>query len=1244
MSLGLAAAASTVVGPTASIAATGEDVVYIASKAPTPVTSDRPIVAAIEGAGFNVTVVDDDALGGLDLTGVEAIVVSSSVSPSKVGNRYRDTAVPLVSFEPFVFDDLGMTPSGGANLGELSGRRVFPIVDPAHPLAAGLSGSVGVTTSGAGLTWGKPLAEAEVVATLPGSASKATIFTYAEGAQMNGLAAPATRTGLFPSTTTGTRLTVEGTAIVVAAVEHAVADAAPPGNQAPVVDAGADVTIDDGETVSLAGSVSDDGLPEDPGSSTVAWSGPAEVSFADSTSASTTATISGGPGTYELTLTADDGELDAADSLTVTVLDPNAPVPTTVLYVAGTATGASTEQVAIQRLVDAGYEVTVADDNATSTADAASYDLVVISASTAAGRFGNDWRDVAVPMVVWEPWVFDQLGITSTNSAQGAASGQRDIRILDSEHPITAGFDGFVRVTSSGRSMTWARPEGEVAKLASHRNQTTKVSLFAYEEGAQMDDVPAPARRVGLFLATNSPSVLTDDGWTLFDRSIGWAMAEPKPAPVAAASADITSGEAPQTVTFDATASTGDIVTYAWDFGDGATGTGPNPSHTYQWGGSFEATLTVTDDAFQSSSATVSLTFDDPPPVAGGEDPIARYDFVRGADDSVVRDVSGNGAPLDLTIEDPGNVQWLGGGGLDIRTATRLISAGPASKVIGAVGATDEMTIEAWIDPLNTIQSGPARIVTLSNGIGGTDTINVMLGQGYKSAEGDRIEGRFRTSNTTAHAQPGVLSQDAALDGDLVHVVFTRDVNGIQRIYLNGSLSSEWEISGDIDVWDPATPLTLANDDVDSRGWRGVMHEVQIFDRALDETEVCTSAAQGPGRSVAGELAPSPCLLASTREGVAPLAVDFDGLASSDPDGSVVSHAWDFGDGASASTPAASHVFAAPGEFIVTLTVTDNDGNTRSASTTVEVADPNPAPIPTLQERSGMRVGGGYFNEAQHVERETWLGREMNWTAQFTDHRSASGMGSSSYGLFESPNADLPGVAERMNTSVSVGLAFGRTDLNNGGVEAVRENLQKTVDGEYDFLYYRVASRMVDAGYGDAVIRLGHEFNGLWAPWSSQGNEELFIEAWRHVHDLFENVSPDFRYDWGGLKEGWNATAPPAWPGDEYVDIVSQSIYWKKKQGWEVWNEDLWENRLLKPMRDAQVFAAAHGKQVAYSEWGILQVDAPEFIERMHAWMSSLPETGPGSMAYNVYWDSSGSLNRLDKVPAVEAKYKELFG
>ena len=53
------------------------------------------------------------------------------------------------------------------------------------------------------------------------------------------------------------------------------------------------------------------------------------------------------------------------------------------------------------------------------------------------------------------------------------------------------------------------------------------------------------------------------------------------------------------------------IVSYAWDFGDGSTGTGVTASHRYPFLGSFTVTLVVTDDAGRTSSAsqTVPVAF-----------------------------------------------------------------------------------------------------------------------------------------------------------------------------------------------------------------------------------------------------------------------------------------------------------------------------------------------------------------------------------------------------------------------------------------------------------------------------------------------------------------------------------------------------------------------------------------------------------------------------------------------------------
>jgi subtilisin family serine protease len=70
------------------------------------------------------------------------------------------------------------------------------------------------------------------------------------------------------------------------------------------------------------------------------------------------------------------------------------------------------------------------------------------------------------------------------------------------------------------------------------------------------------------------------------------------------------SGDEGTAITFDGTGSSdadGDALTYNWDFGDGATGTGATPSHTYPTAGSYTATLTVSD-GIDSDQATASVT------------------------------------------------------------------------------------------------------------------------------------------------------------------------------------------------------------------------------------------------------------------------------------------------------------------------------------------------------------------------------------------------------------------------------------------------------------------------------------------------------------------------------------------------------------------------------------------------------------------------------------------------------------
>jgi len=60
-------------------------------------------------------------------------------------------------------------------------------------------------------------------------------------------------------------------------------------------------------------------------------------------------------------------------------------------------------------------------------------------------------------------------------------------------------------------------------------------------------------------------------------------------------------------------------------------------------------------------------------------------------------------------------------------------------------------------------------------------------------------------------------------------------------------------------------------------------------------------------------------------------------VAASDPDGDTLTYSWDFGDSATSSEQNPTHVFAAPGTYDVTVTVSDDKGGTAVGTVTVEV-------------------------------------------------------------------------------------------------------------------------------------------------------------------------------------------------------------------------------------------------------------------------------------------------------------------
>lgn len=88
-------------------------------------------------------------------------------------------------------------------------------------------------------------------------------------------------------------------------------------------------------------------------------------------------------------------------------------------------------------------------------------------------------------------------------------------------------------------------------------------------------------------------------------------------------------------------------------------------------------------------------------------------------------------------------------------------------------------------------------------------------------------------------------------------------------------------------------------------------------------------------------IAPTPVIMASQVQGIVPFNAQLDGLKSVD-NGTIESFHWDFGDGTTADGPQVSKTFTETGDYLVQLTVTDDDG--LSSSTTVVVRGYNMDP------------------------------------------------------------------------------------------------------------------------------------------------------------------------------------------------------------------------------------------------------------------------------------------------------------
>jgi hypothetical protein len=112
-----------------------------------------------------------------------------------------------------------------------------------------------------------------------------------------------------------------------------------------------------------------------------------------------------------------------------------------------------------------------------------------------------------------------------------------------------------------------------------------------------------------------------------------------------------------------------------------------------------------------------------------------------------------------------------------------------------------------------------------------------------------------------------------------------------------------------------------------------------------------------------------------------------------------------------------------------------------------------------------------------------------------------------------------------------------------------RYRLSRIAGGEFDGYLRSWAEGVKSLGY-PVAIRFAHEMNGDWYPWGEKANGNRpgeYVEAWRHVHDIFERTgATNVIWVWSPNAR-WNKTTgnlAQLYPGDDYVDWVGATGYY----------------------------------------------------------------------------------------------------
>jgi hypothetical protein len=182
----------------AVLTVSGGDVLMITGDGTASSTIDNAISNRVVNLGYTVVLKEDNLATTNDAANKVAIYISESSASGVLTNRFKNVAVPLMTSEFNIFDDLDMTGDTiSTHFGTNTLQTNMAVLVSGHPLTAGLSTVSPLATTSKTIIWGVPSTNAVIAATLYGNTNRATVFGYEVGKAMEGTTAPERRTGFF---------------------------------------------------------------------------------------------------------------------------------------------------------------------------------------------------------------------------------------------------------------------------------------------------------------------------------------------------------------------------------------------------------------------------------------------------------------------------------------------------------------------------------------------------------------------------------------------------------------------------------------------------------------------------------------------------------------------------------------------------------------------------------------------------------------------------------------------------------------------------------------------------------------------------------------------------------------------------------------------------------------------------------------------------------------------------------------